>query len=398
MTAPASGGLSYAAADAALVEITELASRGVAGCEAAGLSLLRGGIVQTIAPTDALARALDDAQHRFGTGPCLSAIGASQSVVVDDLTSDWRWPALRDSAAAAGVRSVLSLPLAVDGVFFGALNLYATEAGVFDESAQQAGQAFAQQATSTLRYQQLFETEHAIAQTLQWGLLPEISDVDGLSAAARYRPSETARIGGDWYDLLPLPGASVGLAVGDVMGHGVNAAAAMGQLRSVLRSYAWEGHGPAAVLDRLDHLVQGLGMAETATTVCGRLTLDHEEGAARLVLSNAGHPPPLVHYPDGTVLLLEDHSVLIGASLALQRPRPETTHQLPAGSTVVFYTDGLVESRARPVDHGLAQLRQVASHHRAEHGPGALCDSLTHALASDAGDDDIAILAVQIRL
>lgn len=396
MNVPASRGVSDGPGDDALSEITELASRGVTGCEAAGLSLLRGGGIQTLAPTDALARTLDDAKRRSGTGPCLSAIGANQSVVVDDLTSDWRWPALRQSAATTGLRSVLSLPLAVDGVFFGALNLYATEAGVFDEAAQQVAQAFAQQATSTLRYRQLFEAEHAIAQTLQWGLLPEISDVEGLTAAARYLPSETARIGGDWYDLLPLPDAAVGLAVGDVMGHGVNAAAAMGQLRSVLRSYAWEGHGPAAVLDRLDHLVQGLGMAETATTICGRLTLDGE-GTARLVYANAGHPPPLIHHPDGTVRLLEDHSILIGASLTHQRPRPETMHDLPAGSTVVFYTDGLVESRARPVDQGLAQLRQAATRHQPHHGPKAFCDLLTSALAGDAGDDDIALLAVQIR-
>lgn len=396
MNAPAPQGVLGGPADGALQEITELATRGVAGCEAAGLSLLRGGGVQTIAPTGDLARTLDDVKRRTGTGPCLSAIGANQPVVVDDLTSDRRWPALGDPAALTGVRSVLSLPLAVDGVFFGALNLYATEPGVFDEAAQEVAEAFAQQATSTLRYRQLFEAEHAIAQTLQWGLLPEIGDVNGLTAAARYLPSETARIGGDWYDLLPLPDGAVGLAVGDVMGHGVNAAAAMGQLRSVLRSYAWEGHSPAAVLDRLDHLVQGLGMAETATTICGRLTLDGE-GAARLVYANAGHPPPLVHHPDGTVRLLEDHSILIGASLTHQRPRPETRHDLPGGSTVVFYTDGLIESRARPVDHGLAQLRQAATRHQPHDGPKALCDLLTAAVADDTGDDDVALLAVQIR-
>lgn len=396
MNAPASHVVSGGSADAALVEITELASRGVPGCDAAGLSLLRGGGVQTVAPTGALARTLDDAKRRSGTGPCLSAIGSHEPVVVDDLTTDWRWPAMCGAAAAAGVGSVLSLPLAVDGVLFGALNLYATQAGAFDDAAQQAGQAFAQQATSTLRYQQLFETEHSIAQTLQYALLPEIGDVAGLTAAARYVPSETARIGGDWYDLLALPDGAVGLAVGDVMGHGVNAAAAMGQLRSILRSYAWEGHGPAAVLNRLDHLVKGLGMAETATAICARFTLDGE-GTARLMYSNAGHPPPLVHHADGTVGLLEDHSVLIGATMTHQWPRPESTYDAPAGSTLVFYTDGLIESRVRPVDHGLAQLCQAAAQHRAEHGPEALCDLLTQALATDSGDDDIALLAIQIR-
>lgn len=394
MSAPASRGR-HGDADEALLEVTELASRGVAGCEAAGLSLLRGEAIETVAPTGNLAHALDEVQRRSGGGPCLTAISTHRPVVVADLTTDRRWPAMRDQATAAGMRSVLSLPLSADGAFFGALNLYASAAGAFDETAQQAGLAFAQQATSALRYRQLYEAEHAIAETVQRGLLPEIDDVEGLDVAARYLPATAAHVGGDWYDLLPLPDGAVGLAIGDVMGHGVTSAAAMGQLRSVLRSYAWEGHAPSAVLDRLDHLVQGLGMAGTATTVYARLTLDHQGG--RLRYANAGHPPPLIQRPDGTVQLLEDHSVLIGVSLNRHRPFPESNHVLPTGSTVLFYTDGLVESRHLTLDEGLTRLCEAVAEHRAEDDPEALCDHLTTTLISDAAEDDIALLAVRVR-
>lgn len=396
MSAPSAPDRSGIDGDAALLEITELASRGVAGAEAAGLSLLRRGAVRTIAPTGTLASTLDEAQRLSGAGPCLTAISSHGLVVVEDLTTDRRWPAVHAVAAAAGMRSVLSLPLGGDGVFFGALNLYASGAGVFDDAAQQAGQAFAQQATTALRYRQLYEAEHAIAETLQRGLLPDIADVDGLAVAARYLPGETAQVGGDWYDLLPLPDGSVGLAIGDVVGHGVAAAAAMGQLRSVLRSYAWEGHHPAAVLDRLDHLVKSLGMADTATAVYARLTFDHQHGA-QLDHANAGHPPPLVHQPDGTVRLLDEHGVLIGVPEAPPGPRPETTHILPPGATVLFYTDGLLENRHRHLDDGLTWLRHTAAQHHAAHGPQALCDAITHSLISGPAEDDIALLAVQIR-
>lgn len=380
-------------ADQALLGVTKLASRNVLGCEAAGLTLLRHQILQAIAPTGTLARVLDEEQRGAGTGPCLTAISSHSPVIVDDLTTDRRWPALHQAASTAGIRSVLSLPLSAEGALFGTLNLYASGPGAFDADSQQAALPFAEQATSTLRYRQLFEAEHAVATTLQRGLLPEIASVNGLDTATRYVPSANATVGGDWYDLLALPDGTTGLSIGDVMGHGVTAATAMGQLRSVLRSYAWEGHTPADVLDRLDGLVQSLNMAKTATTIYAHLT--PQETGARMTWSNAGHPPPLLHQPDGAVQLLTDHSILIGARGNTKR-RMQATRTLPAGSTMVFYTDGLIEGHHQPLDDGLARLRRAAATHSSEHGAEALCDTLTNALIDEATDDDVALLAVQI--
>ena len=144
---------------------------------------------------------------------------------------------------------------------------------------------------------QLFGKEHEVAVALQRSMLPRVPPVPGLEISAHYfAGSERADVGGDWYDVLPLPDGSVGVAVGDVMGHDLIAAAAMGQLRSVLRSYAWEGHRPSEVLERLDRLVQGLGMAQLATCVYGRLL--PVEGGALLRYANAGHLPPVVQRRD----------------------------------------------------------------------------------------------------
>ena len=144
----------------------------------------------------------------------------------------------------------------------------------------------------------LYSAEHAAAETLQRSLLPVLSEVPGLELCAHYLPSSSAgAVGGDWYDVLELPDGATGVAIGDVMGHDLSAAAAMGQLRSVLRSYAWEGDRPAQVLDRLNRLVQGLDMAQLATCVYARLT--RVDGGGELVWSNAGHLSPLVRLPDG---------------------------------------------------------------------------------------------------
>ncbi|MGH3321451.1 MAG: PP2C family protein-serine/threonine phosphatase [Streptosporangiaceae bacterium] len=393
----------------ALRQVALLARQGVAGCVAAGISLRRDqGLVQTVTATGAAAQAVDDAQYVSGDGPCVRALTTGTPVTVGDLAADDRWPAVSRAAAAAGIRSVLSLPLALDGRLFGALNLYATDAGVFPEQAREAGEAFARQASVTLRYLQLFRVEHAAraearaaAETLQRSLLPDVVPLPGLAAASRYLASEaSAQVGGDWYDLIPLPDGAVGVAVGDVMGHSLAAAAAMGQLRSVLRSYAWEGHPPGAVLDRLDRLVQGLGMAQTATACYGRLHL--RTGSGLLHYANAGHLPPLLCEPDGTARLLDGaRSPLIGAPRGeadFVDSRQETEEALAAGATLVLYTDGLVEGRHRPLADGLEQLRNVAAGHEPEDGPDALCDRLVDALigGGPGAEDDVALLAVYL--
>jgi serine phosphatase RsbU (regulator of sigma subunit) len=178
------------------------------------------------------------------------------------------------------------------------------------------------------------------------------------------------------------------------MGHDLTAAAAMGQLRSVLQSYAWQGSGPAVVLDRLDQLVQGLDMAQLATCIYGRLELPEGGGDGRLRLANAGHLPPVLRGPDGGVrLLVGGVSLLVGAALGTERDELEVG--LEPGCVLVLYTDGLVEHRGRDLTDGLAALEAAL----AAAPTGSAQDVLRHLLdelAQGELDDDVAVLVVRV--
>jgi serine phosphatase RsbU (regulator of sigma subunit) len=161
---------------------------------------------------------------------------------------------------------------------------------------------------------QLFGKEHEVAVALQRSMLPRVPPVAGLEISAHYfAGSERADVGGDWYDVLPLPDGAVGIAVGDVVGHDLQAAAAMGQLRGVVRSYAWDGGQPGSVLDRCDQLVQGLDMAAMATAVYARLDPPGPDGTRTLHYANAGHPTPVLIDHHGRLQRLDGHhSPMIG--------------------------------------------------------------------------------------
>lgn len=386
----------------ALTELVNTAVHGAPGCIAAGVSLRHDGLISTVGASGDVARGVDDAQYREGDGPCLEALRRSRVVEIHDMATDGRWPAVAHDALALGVRSSLSTPLHESETVVGALNMYGDRPDAFDDASRAVGHVLAQQAGVLLHYLGQLQhersdrqSEHRIAETLQRSLLPAVPDLPGLTAAARYLPSsDTAQVGGDWYDLFALPDGAVGVAVGDVMGHDIGAAASMGQLRSVLRSYAFEGTGPVGVLDRMDRLVQGFDMAQLATAFYGRLT--QSGTGAQMVFGNAGHHWPLVVRPDGTADFVSGStSRLIGAPLLRSSGRSEAAVDLPAGSTIMLFTDGLVEDRHRELDIGLQQLRGVArAHHRS--GPDSLCDEVLDAMTGPNQHDDIALLALQI--
>jgi serine phosphatase RsbU (regulator of sigma subunit) len=197
--------------------------------------------------------------------------------------------------------------------------------------------------------------------------------------------------------LFALPDGAIGVAIGDVMGHDIAAAAAMGQLRSVLRSYAYEGSGPSLVLERLDRLVQGFDMAQVATTIFGRLVRDAD--GARLLFANAGHLPPLVRDTDGQVRLVEAApSPLIGVVDLDQvgASRNETSLALPSGSTLLLYTDGLVESHTRDCDTGIAQMAAAVRCTDAQADPEELCEAIVAAMGP-AWEDDVALIAIRVE-
>lgn len=295
-----------------------------------------------------------------------------------------------------GVTSAIAVPLVARTRVLGVLSLGITDGSHrYTEDDLSLAADIGRRAGLAVDNAQLFAREHEVAVALQRSMLPQVPSIPGLEISAHYfAGSEQADVGGDWYDVLPLPDRSVGIAIGDVMGHDLIAAAAMGQLRSVLRSYAWEGHRPAEVLERLDRLVQGLGMAQLATCVYGRLL--PVEGGALLRYANAGHLPPVVQHRDGTVEVLDGgKSVLIGAP-GNATNRPDGSALLPHGSTVVLYTDGLVEDRQTDIDAGVTRLCDLVAAQDPAAGVDGLCDRLLADLLTGPRTDDAAVIAVRI--
>ena len=323
--------------------------------------------------------------------------GPPVRVEVDEqaLLDGIREPELLEVYRALGVRHALVVPLRARRQVLGVLTLLTDGSGrTYDDDDLATAADLARRAALTVDNARLYQREHDVAEQLQRSLLPQLPAVPGLDCAARYLPGSTAaQVGGDWYDLFRLPDGPVGIAIGDVMGHDMAAAASMGQLRSVLMSYAWQGSDPAVVLDRLDQLVQGLDMAQLATCVYGRLELPVDGRPGRLRVANAGHLPPVLRSPDGRVRLIATvPSLLVGAALGTDRETVE--EPIEPGTVLVLCTDGLVEHRGRGLDEGLAALQAALAS-----APGddarSICDHLLRELA-DQLEDDVALLVVRV--
>ncbi|WP_406307750.1 SpoIIE family protein phosphatase [Streptomyces griseoaurantiacus] len=241
----------------------------------------------------------------------------------------------------------------------------------------------------------LYQRQRKVAETMQRHLLPQLPTVRGLEMTARYLPSpDASSVGGDWYDAFTLSDDSHALVIGDVVGHDLDAAAGMAQVRNMLRAFVWSRPtaAPSAVVTQLDEAVMHIAEVPMVTMILGRLTLG-DDGLWHLHWTNAGHPPPLLVTHDGQVQYLNDaHGMLLGTEV--DRPRPHAVTVLPPRSTLLFYTDGLVESPHRPIDHGLSRLcRHAAS--LAHRNLDSLCDALLERVRPDDNDDDVAMLALR---
>ncbi|WP_329343036.1 SpoIIE family protein phosphatase [Streptomyces sp. NBC_00663] len=238
------------------------------------------------------------------------------------------------------------------------------------------------------RYEQYRDT----AEALQRAQLTQLPAPSGLLLAARYLPATRGlNIGGDWYDAFLQPDGSLLAAIGDVTGHGLHAAVVMGQLRTALRAYAVENDSPGEILTRLHRMLSHLQPELYATAMIARF----RPGEPEVVWSSAGHPPAVVRGPDGSVRVLETRP---GVMLGIPMPFVYTDHRvdLPAGSSLVLYTDGLVERRARGIDAGIERLGQALgalSTPELEQNPEAAADALLKPLLHDSErDDDICLL------
>jgi PAS domain S-box-containing protein len=289
-----------------------------------------------------------------------------------------------------GLVSGMTIPLSGRGRTLGAITLVAAESGRrFTPDDLDFARDLARRAAMAVDNSLLYHHEHEAAVTLQRSLLPSrLPDIPGVEFTARYMPaSEGLDVGGDWYDVIALEG-HVAVVIGDVAGRGLRAASVMGQLRNALRAYAIEGHSPAETVDRLDLLARNIDEPDMATVVY--LDLERDTGRVRYV--RAGHPPPLVRAPDGTVRRLEDKGSLpLGVA---QVRHQEAEAMLGPGETLLLYTDGLVETRGRAIDEDLRRLEDVLR--EAPQDLDALCDHvLEQMLTESQRDDDVALLGLR---
>ncbi|MEU6387903.1 SpoIIE family protein phosphatase [Streptomyces sp. NPDC046939] len=242
----------------------------------------------------------------------------------------------------------------------------------------------------------LYERQRKVAETMQRHLLPQLPSVPGVEMWARYVPApDASAVGGDWYDAFALADGDHALAIGDVVGHDLDAAAGMAQVRNMLRAFAWSraGAAPSAIVSQLDEAVRHIAEASMATMILARLAVGEDDGLWRLQWTNAGHPPPLLVHHDGQARYLTDaHGLLLGTGIT--KARPDAVAVLPPRSTLVLYTDGLVESPHRSIDHGLDQLRRYAAA-LARRPLESFCDTLLDQVRPDDNDDDVAMLVLR---
>jgi sigma-B regulation protein RsbU (phosphoserine phosphatase) len=284
-----------------------------------------------------------------------------------------------------GLKAMLGVPMVAGNELVGVLHVGSTTHRQFTETETTTLQLLADRIALAIQLEALEENRTA-TMALQRSLLPAtLPEVPGLDFAARYVPGAETGLGGDWYDLFPLPGDRLGIVMGDVSGHGLEAAVIMGRLRSALRAYALDCDNPAEVLGKLDRKANHFEHGAMATVAYG--IIDPDRRAVNLSL--AGHPPPVLAPPDEPAGLV-DAPADPPIGLTIGRPeRRTTTIEFPVGSVFALYTDGLVERRDRPVDTGMAELTATV---RAT-DPERVCSQvMATMIGSRPAQDDVALL------
>ena len=313
-----------------------------------------------------------------------------------------RFPGSEGIYAAAHTEASASIPLRGRGGVFGALAVAFEGRHSWRPAEEELLTTFAALTAQALERVHAQEAERAataesqrLSEALQRSLLTDPPEPNELQIAVRYQPAtQETQVGGDWYDAFRTPDGAITLVIGDVAGHDRNAIAAMAQVRNILRGIAQTLDAPpAAVLAGLDRAVVGLGLPTLATAVLCRLDDDPAGSGQRMLRwSNAGHPPPLLVRDDGSAeFLWRDADLLLG--LHPDQARRDHEVLLPPGSTLVLYTDGLIERRDASLDEGLDRLRAVATELGAL-STEEICTGLLERLAVDA-EDDVALLVIR---
>lgn len=339
------------------------------------------------------------------TAPLAGALTSGLAGMEPRLAESTAWreqdPEGAARALAYGVHSLVRVPLKARGVLLGVARFWRAErAEPFEEEDLALAEELVARAAVCIDNARRYTREHAMAVTLQHSLLPRtLPAQNALEVAHRYLPAQ-AGVGGDWFDVIPLPGARVALVVGDVVGHGLHAAATMGRLRTAIHNFSTLDLPPDELLGHLDELVNRIDQEESATGGAAAVTgatclyLIYDPVSRRCTLASAGHPPPALVRPDGTVVFPE---LPTGPPLGLAVLPFETTElEVAEGSRLVLYTDGLVEDRERDIDEGLELLRSALA--GPPRTPEQTCADVLGALLPARPQDDIALLVARTRM
>ena len=302
------------------------------------------------------------------------------------------YPTQHAALAASTGEAFADLPLAVRGRALGALSLSWSKERAFTQHDRDFMIMLAAQCAQAIERTQLITRQRDVAETLQQAMLPDaLPTVAGLEVSACYFPATSdLTVGGDWYDAFPLDDGRIALAVGDVSGHGVQAAAVMGQVRNSLRAYLLDGHGPAVALAKLDALVERAEHGLFATAIVAI----YSPHTGTLVWANAGHPPLVLRTPTGARLLEGP----VAAPIGVRGPDPHVDRQLVlgVGDLVVGYTDGLVERRGEDLTVGLQRLADAVQHAPVPDAGGPWCGDLVDTMLGERPRaDDICVLVAR---
>ncbi|CAL9507883.1 hypothetical protein SUDANB105_03550 [Streptomyces sp. enrichment culture] len=296
---------------------------------------------------------------------------------------------------ATGMHSAILVPLRSLHDVMGALTLgRADQPDRFTTADTALLEDIARRASLALENARLYQRQRQVAETMQRHLLPKLPRSPGRSMAVRYLPApDASHVGGDWYDAFDLTDGATALAVGDVVGHDLEAAAGMAQLRNMLRAYAVSQlKPPSKIVEWLDQATLDITEVSMATLVFARMG-ENAAGQCELSWTNAGHPPPLLVTREGVAAYLTDgHGMLLG--VAPEQVRPDATAELPPGATLLLYTDGLIESPGHSLDEGLERLRRHAAS-LARRPLESFTDELLARARPPDNDDDVALLAVR---
>ncbi|MEV6806168.1 SpoIIE family protein phosphatase [Streptomyces sp. NPDC051132] len=339
------------------------------------------------------------------TSPQTRALTTGQSVVAARLrdTPGWRAQDLErtDQVLAYGIHSLITVPLRAGALVLGVANFWRAEKPQpFDAEDVSLAEELVARAAVSIDNARRYTREHSMAVTLQRSLLPRsLPEQGALEIAYRYLPAQSG-VGGDWFDVLPLSGARVALVVGDVVGHGLHAAATMGRLRTAVHNFSALDLPPDELLALLDELVGRIDQDETPASggavVTGATCLYaiYDPVSRRCTLARAGHPPPALVGPDGSVVFAD---VPAGPPLGLGGLPFETAElELAEGSRLVLYTDGLVEDRDRDIDEGLALLSDALGGTPGA-SPEETCRTVLDRLPARPSDD-VALIVARTRV